>query len=268
MSINKESLSLKIIAIAISVLVLGILFYLFYFKPRQDEKKLKIQKENLEELRQEAFSELYPEEKPIEELTGEEREYKEAELAYQGCFDKTEELNQSIEKDGYTDMTNRYVVEWEGDSTGGWEYRFIEWLVEEHPGVCEEYDLNKIRHFLNKQKENSESSTAQEESHENGITEEETEAIIEQRINTAIAENEDNKEQKEKIAECKQKIKSIENGKKSARKSIKEYEGKLDKCNDNDCKNVMEDKLKMYKKDLKSAEKHLKEVEEECKDYL
>jgi len=146
---NNTKLPFLIIAIAFVILVVGFLFYLFYFKPKQEKQKIEAQKQNLEDIYKETFGDLPAPEKPIEQLTGEERVQKEAELAYQSCFDKTENLNEPI--NGM--ITNKYRVEWNGDSTGGWEMRFTDWLVKKYPDFCNEFDLNKIKLFLDKKRE-------------------------------------------------------------------------------------------------------------------
>lgn len=149
---NNTKLPLLLIAIAFIVLVVGILSYLFFFKPYQDKKRIEAQKENLEEALQESFSEAFGEvEKPLEELTGEERNFKEAEIAYQNCFDKAEKLNENI--DGK--ITNRLRIECGEECSGSranWEYSFVDWLVNKHPDFCVEFDIEKIKFFLNQKK--------------------------------------------------------------------------------------------------------------------
>jgi len=150
---NNTKLPLLLIAVAFVILVVGILSYLFFFKPYQDKKRIEAQRENLEEAFQESFGEALSqeEEKPLEELTGEERKLKEAEIAYQNCFDKTEKLNESI--DG--DTTNKYRIECGSKCYGdgrNWEFRLVDWLIIKHPDFCNEFDLEKIKLFLNQKK--------------------------------------------------------------------------------------------------------------------
>lgn len=142
-----------LIAIAFVVLVLGILSYLFYFKPKQEQKRMEAQKENIENLYKDAFGDLIPHEKPLDELTQEERKLKETEQAYQGCFDKAEKLNEPIGDR----ITNKYRIECGEDGINNWdrnwEFRFVDWLNEKHPDFCKEFDIEKINTFLNKKRE-------------------------------------------------------------------------------------------------------------------
>lgn len=145
---NNTKLPLLLIAIAFIVLVIGVLSYLFLLKPYQEKKRIEAEKTNLEEIYKNSFGDLPSPEKPLEELTGDERKYKEAEISYQNCFDKIEKLNKPI--GGI--ITNEYRVEWGGDTMGGWEMRFSEWLIKKHPEVCNEFDIQKINFFLDKKR--------------------------------------------------------------------------------------------------------------------
>lgn len=151
---NNSKIPLLLIAIAFVVLVLGILAYLFYFKPYQEKQRIEIQNQNIEELYKDAFGDLSTQEegKPLKELTEEERKLKETEIAYQNCYDKTEKLNEKINEE----TTNKYRIEC-GDQCYGdgrnWEFRLIDWLIREHPDFCNEFNTAKIKQFLDKKKE-------------------------------------------------------------------------------------------------------------------
>jgi len=149
---EQKNLPKLIIALAFSILVVGILSYLIYFKPKQEREKIKIQKENLENVYKDVFGEP-TNEKSWDEMTEEEKMLKKSEEAYQKCFDKTEKLNKSI--DGR--ITNEYVIECGKDGIdnwgNNWEFRFVKWLVNKHSDFCNEFDNDKIKYFLDKKSE-------------------------------------------------------------------------------------------------------------------
>ena len=96
-----------------------------------------------------------------------EKIYAPTEQAYQKCLDKVAALTiwetRPVDKsDGklhlystYTVQKNIYFDEWKNNNSpyyepknGYWEKAFMKWLIEKHSPICEEFNIESIKYFL------------------------------------------------------------------------------------------------------------------------
>lgn len=91
------------------------------------------------------------------------KEFHENELAYQKCLDKVwastiwtkETLRGNLIDIPYTKQNNKYFSEWQNDgspfynqSKGHWEEGFMQWMMNNHPEFCSEFNTNQIKSFV------------------------------------------------------------------------------------------------------------------------
>lgn len=70
------------------------------------------------------------------------------------------------------------------------------------------------------------------------------------------------------MAECKKKNSAAENSVSEIKDDVKREENQLDDCSDDNCREYIKGRIKMFENDLESAKKHLENVKDECKAYL